>query len=565
MRSIEAESIDAVFSEREFEGFLFEYLMSILWEGMMKRTKFIRNFIVFLILISLCGFVFGQDESTEIIQKEHKRFYQVDSEIDFNAILELDKYRIQKILSITLHYHMAISSLSAQWLADDKGVKEIALPKGLNKSVTYTYNVRFPGKIALRLKGDRGQIQVTAVEAKVIKKIEDRGTDKTIMQMEKKTEIMKQAKYFEIISPAGGENWEMAKTVTIYWKSSGIGGELAMELFRNRNKIALISRNISVNKGFFQWKVSGKDVIPGGGYQVRLTTLTDGISYISKTFGISDEYEPLTLKKYTLARQTLELKQEVPTKPVSLRVLSPQYQDKWHLLQEYDIKWESEGLTKNDDIAIALKPISGKMAKIIGISKNTGEFTYHVPYPLIFIGFDIQVIITPLKNRSVEVLSDSFVIMRPMVDLIANNPTISYTQPQRRKKKWWQVIGDIFTGGITWYVNEVVEITKLNAEGTTMEVDVNVINKGLLTRKKVTVDCSIQTLWGNVLYSFDNQNIPAIYPDLPAPVRFSARTKGMNLEAGKYILEVLIDPDNKMGEQEPFRVNNKVTVEFEVK
>lgn len=519
----------------------------------MGRMKFYGYLIVFLVLISLTGLIFGQEESTEIIRKEHRHFYAVDSEIDFNAILELRKYQIQRILSVTLHYNMAISSLTAQWLADNKIVKEIDLPKGLSKSITFSYNSRIPGDMALRLRGDRGQIQVTAVEAEVIIGTSDRESETTT------------PKYFQLVSPSGGENWEMGKTATIYWKSSGIGGRLALELFKNRNRIALISRNIPVNKGSYQWKVSGEDIIPGGGYQVRLTTLTDKKSYVSKTFGISEEYKPSALKKYTLALKTLELEQEASATPISLKVLSPKYQDKWHLFQEYVIRWESEGLTRNDDIAIALKPVSEKMAKIIGIVKNTGEFTFQVPYPRIFIGFDIRVIITPLKDRSVEARSDPFVIMRPMVDLIANNPTISYQFPQRRKKKWWEVLGDIFTGGITWYVNEVVELTRLKAEGTTMLVDLNVINKGLMTRKNVTVDCSIQTLWGNVLYSFPSQDIPAVYPDLPAPVGFSARTKGMNLEEGTYILEVLIDPYNRMGELEPFRGNNRVTVEFEVK
>ena len=531
----------------------------------MRRLKFFGNFVFFFILISLSGFIFGFEESTVTIQKEHKDFYRVNSEIDFNAILELHNYQIQRVLSVTLHYNMAFSSLTAQWLADGKVVQETDLPRGLGKRISCAYNFQYPGKIALRLKGDKGQIQVTAVEATVIKGKPDLKRKTTTLELEEKKPVLKQAKIFKIIAPSERENWEMGKTATIYWKSSGIGGNLALELFRNRNKVALISGNIPVNKGSYQWTVAGKDIIPGGRYQVRLTTLTDKKSYISESFGISEDYKPSNLKKYTLARPTLELKQEDSKKPVSLKVLSPKYQDQWSVLQEYVIRWESEGLTSNDEIGIALKPISGKMAKIIGIVKNTGEFTYQVPYPLIFMGFDIQVIITPLKDRSVEVLSDPFVILRPMVDLIANNPTISYKMPQRRKKKWWEVLGDIFTGGITWYVNEVVELTKLGAEGTTMEVDVNVMNKGFLTRKEVGVDCSIQTDWGNVLYSFARQNIPVVYPDIASPLTFSARTKGMNLEAGKYILEILIDPDKKTGELEPFRGNNRVTVEFEVK
>ncbi|MCJ7487867.1 MAG: hypothetical protein MUQ25_17110 [Candidatus Aminicenantes bacterium] len=296
-----------------------------------------------------------------------------------------------------------------------------------------------------------------------------------------------------------------------------------------------------------------------------MTTLVDNKSYVSSTFSISEDYQPATLKKYTAARRTLEMQQVAPAKPISLKVLAPKYQDQWNVLHEYPIRWASEGLTRDDDIVIALKPISEKRAVIIGITKNTGEYAFRVPYPLIFMSFDIQVIITPLKARSVEALSEPFAILRPLVDLIANNPSISYRFPERRKRKWWEVIGDIFTGGILWHVNAVVEGTLLKAEGTHMDVDVNVINKGFLTRKDVTVECSIQTDWGNLLYSFPVQTIPVVYPDSPAPATFSARTKEMNLEKGTYVLEVLIDPKNKTGELEPFRGNNRVTVEFEVK
>jgi hypothetical protein len=532
----------------------------------MGCAKFIKFFSVIFVLSSCVGFVFCQQESTETIQKEHRQFYGVNSEIDFNAILELDKYPIQEVLSITLHYNMAISALSAQWLADDEVVKDAVIPRGMNKSVTYTYNLPLPCKLVLRLKGAQGQIQVTSVEATVKEGlVSDQPMEKTTLQMERKTQTLKQAKFFRIVVPSARDHWEMGKTAVIHWNSQGIGGSLALELFRDRNRIAMISRDIPVKKGSYNWIVTGKDIFPGRGYQVRLTTLADKKSYVSETFSILEEYGSTTLKKYALVPKTLKLKQEEAAKPISLKILSPKYQDQWNVLQEYVIRWESEGLTNDDEIGIALKPISGKMAKIIGIVKNTGEFRYKVPYPLIFMGFDIQVIITPLKDRSIEVLSDPFAIMKPMVDLIANNPAVSYKFPQRRKKKWWEILGDVFTGGVTWYYNEVVELTKMKAEGTTMEVDVNVMNRGFLTRKDVAVDCSIQTLWRNVLFSFPRQTISVVYPDLASPVLFSAKTKSMNLEAGKYILEISIDPDNRAAELEPFRKNNRVTVEFEVK
>jgi hypothetical protein len=531
----------------------------------MARPSFFSFFLVVLGFVPLAGTALGQQGTAVIIHKEHKAFYRVDSTIDVNAILEIEAHGIEKISSVTVHFHMALSSLGAQWLADEEVLKEIELSKGLGQSVTLTYDLPYPVRIGLRLKGDQGQIQVTSVEASVVKSTEGRDKEITVPRPEIRTRELKRATSFEIVSPAGGESWGVDKTVTLYWKSSGIGGKLALELFRNRDKVASISQNVQVGAGRFLWILSGKGIVPGGGYQVRMTTLADKKSYVSDTFSISEDFQPATLRKYTPALQTLEMKRAASTKPVSLKVLAPKYQDQWNVLQDYPIRWESEGLTREDDIAIALKPISGTMAKIICVTKNTGEYMFQVPYPLIFTGFDIQVILAPLKYRSVEALSEPFSILRPMVDLIANNPSISYTFPERHKRKWWEVVGDIFTGGVSWYVNQVVEGSLLKAEGTHMDVDVNVINKGFLTRKDVTVECSIQTDWGNVLYSFPARSIPVVYPDSPAPVSFSARTKGLNLEKGTYVLEVLIDPDNKTGELEPFRVNNRVTVEFEVK
>jgi len=253
-------------------------------------------------------------------------------------------------------------------------------------------------KLALELKGSKGQIQVTSVEARVIMGKEGQTMEKSTLQIEKKAEVLRLGKYFEIVSPSSGENWEINKTATIYWKFRGVGGNLALELFRNRHKVALISRNIPVNKGFYHWKVSGDDIFPGLGYHVRLTTLSDKKSHISDTFSIMEEFGARTLKKYTLAPRTLKLKEVETAKPISLKILTPQYQDQW-----------------------------------------------------------------------------------------------------------------------------------------------------------------------NVLYSFPRQTVPVVYPDQPSPVSFSARTKSMNLEAGQYRLEISIDPDNKAGEEEPFRGNNRVAVEFEVK
>jgi len=54
-----------------------------------------QDFAFFFILIILNGLVFGQEASTATIQEEHKSFYRVNSEIDFNAILKLHNYYVE--------------------------------------------------------------------------------------------------------------------------------------------------------------------------------------------------------------------------------------------------------------------------------------------------------------------------------------------------------------------------------------------------------------------------------------------------------------------------------------
>lgn len=547
----------------------------------MRRTHYAGCAVFFLISIFLSESAHSQEESVATIEKQHTSFYRTGSEIDIDSILGLDDYEDGQVLSVTVQYNMAVSALDAQCLANGSVIEEFSLPRGLGKSLTCDFGVPASANLALRLLGDRGQIQVIDLEARVI--IAESGLKSaqliseapvsaaagqkklgTAVTLERKERELRRAPHFEIVSPSGKDNWELGKAASLYWTSTGIAGDVAIELFRDRDRVAILTRKAPIREGTLKWTVSGADIVPGKGYRVRMTSLADKKSHVSEAFTILEDYKPSTLMKYTPKLRTLELKQQEVAQPVSLRVLSPKYQDEWHVLRDYAIKWESQGLARDDEIGIAIKSSATKMAKIIDIVENTGEYTYHVPYPLVVTGFDMQVILTPLKDRSVEVLSDPFVIHKPAVDLIANTPTITYKQPKKRPKKWWQVLGDIFTGGITWYVKEVVDIGLLMKEGTTMQVDVKVINKGSLTRRDVPVECSIHTLWGNVLYSFEPQTIPAVYEDSVSPLQFSARTKGMGLDPGRYNLEILIDPDNETREEEPFRANNRVLAEFEV-
>jgi hypothetical protein len=373
-------------------------------------------------------------------------------------------------------------------------------------------------------------------------------------------------KFFTIVAPGSGASWELNESVAIYWSSRGIAGDLACELFRERNRVTWIFRSIPVRRGFYQWQVAGDDIRPGGGYQIRLTTLADKKSYVSEPFHISEDFQALGGKKYSLLRQKLwsKPKNEAAPGPLSLKVISPRYMDEWRIFQEYAITWESSGLQTNDEIGIALKKSGHQLAKIIAITENSGEFRYRVPYPQVFFGHDIQVVITPLRDRSIEVASDPFAILKPPVDLICSTPSVAF-EFARRKRKWWEKVGDIFSGGITWYVNEVVEPTLLKARGAAMEIELYAVQKGGKTLSNVQVDCEILERGFNVIHSFARQTIDTMHPDQAYKLTYRGATKPMGLKKGSYTLQVWLDPLDRQGETARLRENNKMMVEFEVK
>ena len=71
----------------------------------MRQIRFFGYSLFFLILIFLNGSASGQDDSTATIQEEHKSFYRVNSEIDFNTVLELNTYSM--LVDLAAFHHEA--------------------------------------------------------------------------------------------------------------------------------------------------------------------------------------------------------------------------------------------------------------------------------------------------------------------------------------------------------------------------------------------------------------------------------------------------------------------------
>jgi len=505
--------------------------------------------------------------ASDTITVAHQSFYRAGSVLHINRVLKLPAQKDRGIQSVTIDYHMAISRLGIEWLADGKVISSESLPRGLNQSVTFVNRQNPLAELSVRFTGERGQLQVLSVSATM----EPEGSEKTpgrhTPQKSQRTRLQQPASspFFEIVAPGPKTSWEKGGEAVVYWNSRGIGGRLALELFKDRDRIRVISRTIPVSAGSYRWKLSGREIVPGTGYQVRLTTLADRQSRTSEKFSITEPYSAATLQQYTPVRRTLTLKDAAPDEPVSLQVTSPRYREQWDLFEEIPIRWKSTGLTREDEIIIVLHRISTRGNMIIGKVKNTGEYMYPVPYPRIFFGHDLRILLRPLRDVDIEARSDPFAILKPGVDLICSSPSITYRLPQRRPRKWWEVAGDIFTGGITWSINEAVEVTNLLKTGTIMTVTLTVFQRGREILGDVVVGCDILAGDRLVEYAFAPQTIDFVRPDIPYLLVFEAPTRPMGLKAGTYQLAITLDPDRRQQEPAPLRANNRVSVEFTVK
>ncbi len=465
-----------------------------------RIETFILSLLALLIIFSNSAVSATATHTTDVVEKNVNSFYKAGSMIDLNKILNLSSFPDKQILSISLEYHMVFSSLNAHWYLNNNLLNEMSLKKGLKQTAVFEYNKDSSGKFYIKLIGDKGQIQLKSVKAIL--------ADKAIVETTSQS----------------------VTSTTVVKKSSKLSGQ------DKREPIKFVGK---INKS-----VSGK------------------------TFSNNQRPDDPSASKQADKSKKLEsqadFNKKVKIEPITLKIITPKYQNKWEIFKEYPIQWESTGLSKGDKIGIAIRQKSNNLSKIIAITQNSGEFKYKVPYPIILTGYDIQVILTPLKDRSVESYSDLFAIMKPEVDLISNTPQVTF-EVKKRKRKWWEKIGDVFTMGVTWYANEMVELSVLKSKGATLKISLGVIQKGSKSLKNVEVDCTITSLNGMVIHHFTKQNLSELMPDQIEKLVFSDRTKEMGLSKGSFNILVNIDPFNRHSEIQRLRENNQIKVQFEVK
>ena len=97
----------------------------------------------------------------------------------------------------------------------------------------------------------------------------------------------------KIITPNGGENWQIGGLYEIRWRSIGnVGEKVKIELYRGNNLFKILSTNIS-NVGKCRWVVS-TDIPPGYDYRIKISSI-DNEEIYDFSDGIFSLYTPSTL------------------------------------------------------------------------------------------------------------------------------------------------------------------------------------------------------------------------------------------------------------------------------
>ncbi len=82
---------------------------------------------------------------------------------------------------------------------------------------------------------------------------------------------------FEIYSPNGGEVWQKGAEVNITWNTGGLGGNVAIALYKAWAYVKTISDS-TANDGLFQWTIPS-GITSGNDYKIKIRSHTNGAFY----------------------------------------------------------------------------------------------------------------------------------------------------------------------------------------------------------------------------------------------------------------------------------------------
>lgn len=267
-----------------------------------------------------------------------------------------------------------------------------------------------------------------------------------------------------------------------------------------------------------------------------------------------------TIEK-SLSVQTTKLTQSMTpaqTAPgvLPIEVTSPQNCQVWDAGKDYFISWRGA----NDDVRIDLEyalHVAGKPATQISITDkatNTGNYRFSVPYNWVIHPYGYRVRVTTLNGKQSGCSQGTIAV---------------YTQPV-----------DLECRVVDAYIKTDVDFYVVYAERDKwLEFNVLIRNKGV--RSPVTIENVLVRIIKEpeeVVVAQEEWGFSGIYGHewykLPEPRKFSIShssstigswSQHVNLKNGAYRVEVELDPQNRLGENQQTREDNKVVKYWQIK
>jgi hypothetical protein len=150
-----------------------------------------------------------------------------------------------------------------------------------------------------------------------------------------------------LISPNGGEIWEVGSVHMITWSSNQISENVTIELYDNNNLFAVIASSDTPNNGSDEWTIPSFS--GGSNMKVRIFLTSDP--------SVNDESD----ETFTLT--TDEVAQVIVT--------SPNGGEHWNRGTLHTITWVTNNISSNSNVAIDLYTNYGDL--LINISNNEGN------------------------------------------------------------------------------------------------------------------------------------------------------------------------------------------------
>ncbi|MFA5033140.1 MAG: Ser-Thr-rich GPI-anchored membrane family protein [bacterium] len=174
-----------------------------------------------------------------------------------------------------------------------------------------------------------------------------------------------------VTAPNGGESWAVSTTNSVTWVSSGVTGNVNIDLYKGGVLNGAIASNIS-NSGTYSWAISGSQAT-GTDYKVRVTSVSDT--------SVKDESN----SNFSI------------TKP-NVVVTSPNGGESWLAGSSHNVTWTSSGVSGNVNIDLYKSGVfSSTLAS--GVS-NSGTYSWAISASQT-IGTDYKVRVVGVSDTSV--------------------------------------------------------------------------------------------------------------------------------------------------------------------